>query len=159
MRWLLIGVLMNGLALIPYSLVQAANRPDLTAKFHIAEVPIYFLALFMLVPRFGVAGAAVAWTLRVTLDAAALFVAAAIILPTTKAVIVRIIGLATLASFVIGIGAFLPGLDYRIVYVSAILSTFALIGWRSALDADERALLLQRLAGLKVKLSAASETA
>ena len=84
MRWLLIGVLANGLALIPYGLVQAANRPDLTAKFHVAEFPIYFTALFVLLPRFGIVGAAAAWTIRVTADSLALFAAAAMILPGTR---------------------------------------------------------------------------
>jgi len=135
MRWLSIGVLMNGLAFIPYGLVQAAKRPDLTAKFHIAEVPIYFLALFLLLPRFGVTGAAVAWSLRVALDTAVLFVAAAIILPATRAVIGRLAGLAAIASVVIGCGAMLPGLEYRILCASAALLIYAVMGWCHVLDA------------------------
>jgi len=148
MRWLLIGILMNGLAFIPYSLVQAANRPDLTAKFHIAEAPIYFLALFLLLPRFGVAGAAVAWTLRVTLDAAALFAAAAMILPTTRAVIGRIACLAVIASAVVAGGAMLPRLEYRIVCAAAALLIYAVIGWYRVLDPTERAMLMEQIRGL-----------
>jgi O-antigen/teichoic acid export membrane protein len=159
MRWLSIGVLMNGLATIPYGLVQAANRPDLTAKFHIAEVPVYFLALLLLLPRFGVTGAAVAWTLRVTLDAAALFVAAAIILPTTSAVIGRLAGLATIASAVIVCGVMLPGLEYRIICASAALSIYAVMGWYRVLDVTERAMLMHRLLGFRLKALASGQAA
>ena len=151
MRWLLIGVLMNGLADIPYGLMQAANRPDLTAKFHVAEAPIYFLALFLLLPRFGVAGAALAWTLRVTIDAAVLFTAAAILLPATKTVIARIACLAAIASAVVACGAMLPGLDGRVIYTAVALAIYAVVGWYRLLDTAERAMMMQKLTGLKFK--------
>jgi O-antigen/teichoic acid export membrane protein len=147
MRWLLIGIFMNGLAHIPYTLVQAANRPDLTAKFHMAELPIYFVALFLLLPRFGIAGAAAAWTLRVTFDAVALFTASAIILPATKAGIGRTGCFGTIASAVIGCGAILPGLEYRIVGAAAALFIYAFIGWYHVLDSPERSMLIQKLTG------------
>jgi len=151
MRLLLIGVLMNGLAQIPSGLVQAANRPDLTAKFHIAEAPIYFLALFLLLPRFGVAGAAVAWTLRVTLDAAALFTAAAILLPATKAVIARIACFAAIASAVVAFGVMLPGLSGRVIYTAVALAIYAVVGWCRVLDPPDRAMLMQKLTRPRLK--------
>jgi O-antigen/teichoic acid export membrane protein len=151
MRCLLIGVLVNGLALIPYSLIQAANRPDLTAKFHIAEVPIYFFALFLLLPRLGVAGAAVAWTLRVGVDAVALFAAAVMILPTTKAMTGRITGLAVLAGGVVSVGAILPELQYRIVCALVILLVYAAFGWYRMLAQDERQTVLQKLTALRFR--------
>jgi len=151
MRWLLIGVLMNGLAQIPYSLVQAANRPDLTAKFHLAEAPIYFLALFLLLPRFGVAGAAIAWSLRVIIDAGALFAATAIILPATRSVIARTLCLAVIACAVVGCGAMLPGLEPRVVCATVALLIYAVIGWYRVLDPTERLMLMQKLASSRIK--------
>jgi O-antigen/teichoic acid export membrane protein len=150
-RWLLIGVLMNGLAQIPYGLLIAANRPDLTAKFHVAEVPIYFLALFLLLPRFGVAGAAGAWTLRVTIDAVALFAASTIMLPRTKAVVVRISCLTATALIVLGCGAMVAGFEHRIVCGATILLVYAIVGCYWVLDPTERAVLMQKLTrqGLK----------
>jgi O-antigen/teichoic acid export membrane protein len=151
MRWLLIGALMNGLAQIPYSLVQAANRPDLTAKFHLAEAPIYFLALFLLLPRFGVAGAAIAWTLRVSLDAALLLAATAMILPATKAVITRTLCVAAIALVVVTCGAMLVALVSRIVCASIILLIYAVLGWYRVLDPSERSMVIQKLIGVGVK--------
>lgn len=69
---LAVGVLVNSLANVPYALVQASGRPDLTAKFHLLELPLHLAATAVLVSRFGVVGAAWAWTLRVSLDAALL---------------------------------------------------------------------------------------
>ncbi len=67
------GVFVNSLAHLPYSLLQAAGRADLTAKLHLAELPLYAAALAWLVPAYGINGAALAWTGRCIVDAALLF--------------------------------------------------------------------------------------
>ena len=72
-QWLLLAVLINGFAYLPYTLLQSDGRADLTAKLHLIELPIYAVALIILVGRFGVLGAAIAWTGRITLDAALLY--------------------------------------------------------------------------------------
>ena len=69
------GVLVNALAHVPYSLVQGRGRPDLTAKFHAIELPIHAVLVFAFVHWWGIPGAALAWTVRVTLDALLLFFA------------------------------------------------------------------------------------
>ena len=67
------GVLVNALAPVPYSLLQALGRPDLTGKFHLLELPVYVAMCLLLIPRLGIAGAALASTVRFSLDAALLF--------------------------------------------------------------------------------------
>lgn len=72
---LAIGVLVNSLALVPSSLLQGMERADLTAKFHLAELPVHVLVVWLCIRAWGVTGAAVAWTGRVGLDAVLLFLA------------------------------------------------------------------------------------
>jgi O-antigen/teichoic acid export membrane protein len=72
---LVMGVWINGIAYIPYGLLQAQNRPDLTAKFHLIELPPFLLILWAGIHWFGLEGAAMAWTLRNTGDALLLFYA------------------------------------------------------------------------------------
>lgn len=69
---LAVGVLINGLAHLPYAYLLGRGRPDLPAKFHLLELPFYAAAGWLLIRQFGVTGAALAWTLRVTVDAALL---------------------------------------------------------------------------------------
>lgn len=76
MQILAFGVLINSLALTPFTLLQGVGRPDLPAKFHLIELPIYVGVAWILVSEFGIAGAAGAWTIRVVLDAILLFMAA-----------------------------------------------------------------------------------
>lgn len=71
-----VGVLVNAVAQVPYVLLQGSGRPDLPARFHLLELPLHALVLALLVGRFGVAGAAASWTIRVSLDAVLLFAAA-----------------------------------------------------------------------------------
>lgn len=73
LRILTVGVLVNALAFVPFNLLQALGRPDVTAKLHILEFPLYAVLVCFLVGRMGIAGAALAWTLRVTIDALLLF--------------------------------------------------------------------------------------
>jgi len=65
---LLIGLLMNALARIPYGYVQALGRTDITGRFHILELIFYIPLLFVLIKTWGIKGAALAWTIRVTAD-------------------------------------------------------------------------------------------
>ena len=72
-RVLAFGVLMNSLAHIPSSFIVAMSRPDINAKFHMLELAIHLPIAWLLINQFGVTGAAIAWTIRVTFDAALLF--------------------------------------------------------------------------------------
>lgn len=73
---LCLGVIINALAAVPYAYIQGAARPDLTAKFHLAEVPFYLGILWVLGTHFGILGVAWAWTFRVLLDLILLLIAA-----------------------------------------------------------------------------------
>jgi O-antigen/teichoic acid export membrane protein len=68
----------NGLAQVPYTALQAKGRPDLTAKFHLLELPPFVFLLWVGLRVAGVEGAAAAWGVRVTIDTVLLCVAAKI---------------------------------------------------------------------------------
>lgn len=71
-----IGIFMNGLAFIPFAAVQASGDARMTAQLHLIELLIYVPTLFALLDSFGLLGAALAWTGRVTFDLFALLLAA-----------------------------------------------------------------------------------
>ena len=81
---LLLGIWINGLAFVPFALLQARGRPDIVAKFHLLEVVPFLLLLWFALNRMGIIGAATAWTLRVTVDAALLFIAVDLPLAAAK---------------------------------------------------------------------------
>lgn len=76
LRILCLGVLINSLASVPFAFIQGVARPDLTAKFHLAEAPFYVVILWFLGAHFGIVGVAWAWVIRVTLDLSLLIITA-----------------------------------------------------------------------------------
>ncbi len=62
------GVLLNGLAFVPYAAVQAAGLARLTAQAHVIEAVVYFPLLLLGLHQWGLVGAALAWTARVGID-------------------------------------------------------------------------------------------
>ena len=73
LKWVCVGVVANSLAQLPFAYIQAKGRPDITAKLHLFELPLYALGLWWLVPRFGISAAAAVWALRAIIDALLLF--------------------------------------------------------------------------------------
>lgn len=65
---LLLGFWINAFAVIPYAQLQAAGRPDLVAKCHLAEVIPYLILLLTGLHFFGLQGAATVFGLRACAD-------------------------------------------------------------------------------------------
>jgi O-antigen/teichoic acid export membrane protein len=76
---LLGGAWINGLAYIPFAHLQASDRPDIVAKFHMIELLPFLALLWAGLYFFGLVGAAYACTLRVTIDTFLLFLASKIL--------------------------------------------------------------------------------
>ena len=63
-----VGLLLNGIAYVPYAVIQAAGNARTTAIFHVFECLVYMPLLMLLLHYFGIVGAAVAWVIRVGMD-------------------------------------------------------------------------------------------
>lgn len=76
---ILAGLWLNCLAYIPFGFLQAQGRPDLVAKLHLLELAPFVLILWLLLMLGGIQGAAIAWSLRVAVDALLLFYVAGLL--------------------------------------------------------------------------------
>lgn len=142
LKWLAVGVFLNSMAQLPFSLIQGAGRADITAKLHLAELPGYLLLLWALAHYFGITGVAMAWVLRVSVDTALLFGMARQVLPEAyrglrKEFVIGLISAALLA------GASQP-IDQEIkpVFVMLSISFFLVAMWRLGLASVERKALV-----------------
>jgi len=70
---LMFGAWTNGIAFLPYGFIQARGKPHVTAKVGIVEIIPFFAVLWFLIATMGMAGAALAWTLRVTINCIVLY--------------------------------------------------------------------------------------
>ncbi|WP_168708875.1 flippase [Metallibacterium scheffleri] len=101
LQLLLIGIFLNSAAHLPYALLQAYGRSDLTAKLHLLELPVFAVLLVAGVHWFGITGAALAWTLRVALDAALLYGTAWWLQQPLRATLARGAGLLCFATTIL----------------------------------------------------------
>jgi len=146
---LLAGLLFNIVAYVPYTSLVASGRTALIAKIHSAELIPYAVGASILISKFGINGAALAWSLRVILDAAIfLWLARSVVgvhIGYRRTALVSAFGLMVLSPSVL-IAAFynnyspLLGLT---VPVSLIL--YLLVVWRYFVDDDERRWFTSRL--------------
>lgn len=143
LQYIAIGVFINSLAQVPFALVQAAGRPDLTAKAHLVEMVIYLPATWLLIQWAGLEGAAVAWLARVSVDAIVLFVFAHRVV-TDRLSLGRLPWIAGLSLMVLVLAALDTGMN-KTVFLTATLLGFLIVGWGMLLEPHERTLVRRRL--------------
>jgi O-antigen/teichoic acid export membrane protein len=80
-RLLALGLLVNIVAQVPLTALNAAGKADVTAKIAALELPLYIAAMWYGAKRYGIDGVAAVWALRAGVDALVLFVAAHRVLP------------------------------------------------------------------------------
>ena len=139
------GIWINGLAYIPYGLLQARGRPDIVAKLHAAELVPFLGVLWLGLHFFGLEGAAFAWTLRVAADAVLLLTAAGN-LPEFRRLLPG--GLILAAAGLVSPTAILSG---KTVLESGLIAISFLWSWR--LSPVVRSVVRSRLSMLHVRES------
>jgi O-antigen/teichoic acid export membrane protein len=141
LQWLAVGVFINSLAQVAFALVQAAGRPDLTAKLHLAELPCYIVAIWFLIRADGIEGAAIAWVGRIFVDTTALFLLAKRLLPESNQAIRKLaVGVVAVLAL-LGFGAMPFNLAWKGLFLLVTLASFAVVAWMLVLDDAERAVV------------------
>ena len=147
-RLLAVAVLVNSLAQVPFTHLQSIGRPDLTAKFHLLELPFYVVTLFFLARHWGITGVAIAWLLRVIIDTFLLFWFSFRMLPECRFIITRLplmIGGALALNLAV---ALIAGLAFKIIVACAVFLFAVPALWLWMFTPAERAplqLVMQRL--------------
>ena len=145
LRILAVGVFANSMANPLFVVLYAKDRPDLPAKFHLIELVIHIPLTIFLIHQFGIAGAAAAWTTRVTLDMCLLLGAAA---RTSKTTMLEVAG-GRVAQEAFSILVLLGGLlasKYLVLISSvagvtaaaAVIAVFTVVSWSWILGEPER---------------------
>lgn len=154
MQLLAAGVFVNSLAQVPFALIAGIGRPDITSKFHLAELPIYLLLVFVFIQTNGVIGLAIAWLIRVTIDNLLLFYATKKLLPEFKDIRIYYLSL-TVSLFVFLLVSFKLSVTVKLLYVVTIYLVFVYIVWNKMLSQDERS-YLPKLFNLRKAVSSGS---
>ena len=122
LQLLAVGMFINGFAVVAFALVQGVGRPDITAKLHLIELPVYLTLLWFLIDRYGIAGVALAWVIRVFLDKLLLFWFVNRYMPIEIGILGRLALMFCIALVAIVIGGLIDStLVYKVFYAFIIL--------------------------------------
>ena len=144
LQWLAIGVFINCLAQVPFSFLQGVGRPDVVAKLHVLELVFYIPSLWLLVKLYGITGAAVAWSARVSVDTTLLFYMThryyrLLCEISTYAIAFVCVAIACL----VGV-TFLPEKNLGLLIVT-VLPLFLMGSWKVVLTDHERSFIFRML--------------
>jgi O-antigen/teichoic acid export membrane protein len=148
-RLLAVAVLVNSTAHVPFAHLQSVGRPDLTAKIHLMELPVYVVMLFFLARHWGITGVAVAWLLRVMIDTFLLFWFSSRLLPECRFIVHQLplmIGGALALSLAVALTA---GADMKLIVVCVVLFAGVPALWLWMFTPAQRAPLIYLLQRLK----------
>ena len=150
LQWLAVGVFINSVARFPFALIQADGRPDITAKLHIFELPLYLVGIYWLINVYGIEGVAIAWTIRLLIDTLLLFLMAQKLLPDCYSHNRRIALAMVLALFTLLAGTSISQFLMKVMFLSISLLVFVVALWLFMLATEERDLIRNRLKSLHI---------
>jgi O-antigen/teichoic acid export membrane protein len=142
LQCLAIGVFINSFAQVLFTLVQGIGRPDLSAKLHLLELPVYLPVLWWAIHRHGIVGAAIVWTGRVAVDGALLFWLSSRFLGDNTALLQRLAAGVIVALGALAMPLLIVGAIPRVALVLLLLALFACLAWLVVLAEDERLSIL-----------------
>jgi O-antigen/teichoic acid export membrane protein len=138
LQWLAMGVFATAVAFTPMTALHSAGRPDLIAKLHLVELPIYAAGIIVLMRARGIQGIAMAWTLRATLDAAVVLWLAH---RTLRVPVFPRVGGVWSVGFMLAAmlaGVALTTTAARLAYATVVVAAFVPLAWLKLLTQSER---------------------
>jgi len=144
LRWLAAGVFVNSLAYMASTLLYSAGRPDLNAKLHLIELPVYLVMLILLVKGQGIVGAAIAWVARISLDAVLLTFCAHRILPHRPRFLLRLGGAVFAGLLLLYAGTLPQAVGLKVVIGLSCLVLYGFATWFWCLAPEERRFLSRK---------------
>jgi O-antigen/teichoic acid export membrane protein len=144
LRILGVGILFNCVAFAASSLIEAVGRPDLIARFALAQALVFVPLSALLLLLIGIEGAAIAWALRAVADCAGRFLLAARVYPAAAASVHDLALPIGVSGAGLALAAAMPSATAALGIGAAAALAFAVLAWRT-LPVAERAWLIGAL--------------
>lgn len=147
LRLLAVATFLNALGYAPLALAEGSGRPDVVARYHLIELPLYAVVAGLCITRWGVSGAALAWLLRMGWTIPIFFVLCARVAGVR---IGPVLGGATgrtvfLSGAALAAAAAIALLDLeigrRVLLLGALTAAWSSAAWRWGFDPGDRALI------------------
>ncbi len=144
LRILLLGVLINSISWVPGNMLTGQGRPDIVAKIHAAQIPLYIVLTYFLIRKYSIEGAAVAFTLRVSIETLLILWSLRVGIGTffLKILSGRMICVAASMLLLNALYKYIFSVNVHIIaYLAVYLLVYAVLFWRLLLIDSERAFI------------------
>lgn len=144
LRILLLGVFINSISWVPVNMLTGQGRPDIVAKIHMAQIPLYIVVAYFLIRKYSIGGAAAAFTLRVSFETLLILCNLRVGIWNffLKSVSGRMICVAAGMLLLNALYKYVFSVNVHIIaYLSVYLLVYAVLFWRLLLIDSERAFI------------------
>jgi len=139
------GVLVYSMAMVPWFLLQGVGRPDLAAKAHLVQLPLYLAGTAFLCWKWGIVGSAAAWAARSAVDWLWMLWLARRFLDRGALSLHGAVFPVLLAAGTLAVAAWPAALLFRILAATGGFVVFYAYAWTMVMTADERQATLSKL--------------
>ena len=137
LQLLAIGILMNSISLIPNNFLQGIGKPKIPTLINLIELPIYLFVMWFSVHTAGIKGAAIAYLIMATLDAALMYLMANKYFTIKYKSKVSIFTLSLLLILLL-FPFYINYLYLKIIFISLFILFFIVITWKYYLSSEEK---------------------
>ncbi len=145
-----IGILFNSVGRIGFTFVTGVGQARWTGILHLIELPLFLGLLYVLTTRFGIVGAAIAGTIRFTLDTVAMLFMVHALLPTVGTEMRRQLLLLGSAALILLVFMLPLSLLMRLGIFLTVNLAFILLAWFWVLSRSDRSLVHSLLGRAKL---------
>jgi O-antigen/teichoic acid export membrane protein len=138
LQWLAVGALINSVGFVGFAVLQGVGRADLTGKLNLIELPLYIVAIWLFAKTMGLAGVAMAWTLRVFFDTTVLWMMARRNLASGGGPLRSPVATWLAMGVSLLVGALLPTSASRLAYIFVAAAVYLPLAWFGLVTPGER---------------------
>jgi O-antigen/teichoic acid export membrane protein len=149
LQLLSIGVLLNGIAYIPFHFFQGTGKPEIPAKVNLIELPFYLLLMWFFILKMGIIGAAFVWLFRIIVDSLILFLIAGKTIQTIYKSKFTLLFFIIMISFLI-LPIIISDITVKIFFAVSIILSFLIVSWKFFLSAEEKIFLVSKFKILRI---------
>jgi O-antigen/teichoic acid export membrane protein len=142
-RWFAIVILISSFSEMPSLIIQAAHRPDLTAKLRLIELPFALLLVWKMALWRGVEGVAIAVLIRVIFDTLAVSLFANRLFPSEVCFWNRVSWMGAAGAIVLVVGRLNLPVASKAILILSILCLFVMSVWRLLLYMEDRQMVVR----------------
>jgi O-antigen/teichoic acid export membrane protein len=143
LRWLTVGIFVNCLSVIPFTLLQGIGHPDIVGKILFADLLISIVVVWMITAHFGIIGAAIVWTVRATLETVILFALSQHFLTKNLLALKPFVASMLTAFLAFWLSTLVAEFLPKCIFLACALVMFIFISWHLILQPEERSFLAQ----------------